>query len=106
MNAAIEIGRRGIYKYEKGKFYPAIEMGTILNTMSNLNEDIEVRDVLVIIDQVSWQGIFGEVKKTGLRYRVMLDDLGISHRTLNKLLHSNVTKHCFSEELIKIQHYA
>lgn len=106
VNAAIEIGRRGIYKYEIGKFYPAIEMGTILNTMSRLNSDIEVRDVLVLKDQVSWQGIFGEVKKTGLRYRLMLDDLEMGYKTLNKLLHSNVTKHCFNEGLIKIPNYA
>jgi hypothetical protein len=105
INAAIEIGRRGINKYIKNKFYPPLEIGTIMNAMSKLNSTMlnELRDVLLRIkDNENWQSIYKKIvkDKTGLRYRLTLDDVirnnDIDFNVSNKLLHSNIEKYCFN----------
>lgn len=72
INASIEICRRGMYKYEKNKFYPKVDIGTILNAMSRLNE--ESRDVLDIKDEDTWIELYRKIRESGLRYRATMND--------------------------------
>jgi len=120
INAAIEIGRRGINKYIKNKFYPPIDVDHIISTMSKLNSNLdlnELRDVLFLKNTGSWSELYKLVGKMGLRYRIKLEDIDIDFSLENKLLHSNIKKYCFdsqelavSEELnnnyLKIHNYA
>ena len=92
VNASIEIGRRGMYKYAKGRFYPKFDIGTIMNAMSNLNK---MRDVSVIKDCLSWVEIYRKVKETGLRYRATLDDINILYRVVTNLDHLLIGKVCY-----------
>lgn len=73
VNASIEIGRRGIYCYTKGNFYPRLEVDTIMNTMSRIN-CVDLRDVSFIKDCKSWKEIGGAIKESGLRYRARMDE--------------------------------
>ena len=96
VNAAIEIGRRGIFKYIKNNgFYPPINIDTIMDTMSKRNP---LRDVLFLKDHNNnWRDIFMEVKTSGLRYRATIEDVSNDNFiVVNKLLHSNIKKHCFN----------
>jgi hypothetical protein len=95
VNAAIEIGRRGITKYIKNSFYPPINIDTIMNTMSRLNMS---RDVSFLKDHNKyWKDIFMEVKTSGLRYRATIEDISNDNFiVVNKLLHSNIKKYCFT----------
>lgn len=89
INASIEIGRRGMIKYIKNNsFYPEIDMGTILNAMSRLNNGL--RDVSRIKDRGSWNGLYRLIKTTRLRYRMMLDDCKRSYNIVNNMSHKNV----------------
>lgn len=71
-NAAIEICRRGMFKFEKGLFYPPIT-GTITDTMSKLFESqkiqIQPRDAQAIKDCVKWGEIYKIAADNGLRWR-------------------------------------
>ncbi len=75
VNASLEICRRGIYKYEKGKFYPEISEKDVI-TMSNLIED-QTRDnryqntecLKDIIQPTTWVEWFNLFQKTKFRYR-------------------------------------
>lgn len=99
VNASIEIGRRGMYKYNKGIFYPKFEIGTIMNAMSNLNK---MRDVSIIKDCLSWVEVYRKVKETGLRYRAKLEDIDILYRVVNNLGHLLVGKVCFTNIYLPI----
>ena len=71
-NAAVEICRRGMFKYEKGLFYPQAT-GTILDTMSRLfecqNIQLKPRDVLIFKDCTKWDKLFKIAADNGLRWR-------------------------------------
>ena len=73
VNASIEIGRRGMYCYTKGNFYPQLEADTIMNTMSRIN-CVDLRDVSFIKDCKSWKEIGEAIKESGLRYRARMDE--------------------------------
>jgi len=63
VNAAIEIGRRGITKYLKGFFYPPLERSDI-DTMSQIfGLDVQSKTIL------TWVGAFKLFKTSELRYR-------------------------------------
>ena len=72
INASIEIGRRGLYKYEQNKLFPSITE-TNVDTMSRLlQQDAAIlRDVQRLKNWKDWFNIF---KKTGNRYRYSLDE--------------------------------
>lgn len=58
INSSIEIGRRGIYKYEKNRFYPLIT-NTIIDTVEALNSE----DVLNIKgSKVTWVELYHSSK--------------------------------------------
>ena len=99
VNAAIEIGRRGIYKYTKNSFYPEFEIGTIMNAMSNLNK---MRDVSVIKDCGNWIEVYRKVKESGLRYRATRDDCKKEFRIVNNIIHSRIKKISYLENNIKL----
>jgi IS605 OrfB family transposase len=71
-NAAIEICRRGMFKYEKGLFYPPIT-GTIFDTMSKFfeyqNIQLKPRDVQIFKDCKKWDKLFKIASDNGLRWR-------------------------------------
>ena len=85
VNASIEIGRRGIFQFIKGTFYPELT-GTILDTTSKRIENQSLRDVLNIKDCSSWVNLYNVLKETEFIYRWQLND--VSHR-------------CFSMDTIK-----
>jgi hypothetical protein len=95
VNASIEIGRRGIGKYIKDKFYPKIDAGTITDTMTRLNPS---GDVLYLKDCQSWTDINNQIKESGLRYRAALDDNKKPNKVVLNLIHSNIKKIVFSSE--------
>jgi hypothetical protein len=92
INASIEIGRRGIFKYNKGKFYPEFDTGTIVNAMSKLNE---LRDVSSIKDCESWVEMYREVRQSGLRFRATYDDTAMNHQVVFNIIHSKIRKDIF-----------
>ena len=92
INASIEIGRRGIFKFIKDMFYPEFDMGTILNTMSRLNQP---RDVSVIKDRSNWVEAYREVAKSELRYRANIEDLVIKPHVVCNVLHSKAKKEIY-----------
>lgn len=62
VNAAIEIGRRGITKYLKGGFYPSIERSDF-DTMYRFGLDVQNKTIS------TWVEAFRLFKTSGLRYR-------------------------------------
>lgn len=64
VNASIEIGRRGVYKFNKGMFHPPV--GGIKP---------QWKQVLTTNSTTSWKTIFDQIKTLNLRYRVQLDQL-------------------------------
>lgn len=62
LNAAIEIGRRGIYKYIKNSFYPDIERSDI-DTMCRIGLDVQNKTIS------TWPQAYKLCKESGLRYR-------------------------------------
>jgi IS605 OrfB family transposase len=92
INASIEIGRRGMFKYIKNKFYPQMDMNTIMDTMSRLNKS---RDVSFLKDHSSWVELYRDVRKEGLRYRFKLEDVTTEYNLNNKLNHSMICKYAF-----------
>lgn len=85
VNASIEIARRGLFKYDKGKLYLPIDYDTIMNTMSRIN-NIDLRDVSFLKGIESWKEIYKLLKESGLRYRACLDDVS-HHKYVSKLSH-------------------
>ena len=77
-NAAIEICRKGMFKYTKGLFYPDIT-GTISDTMSRLVEEQNIqlnsRDVQMVKDCRKWNDLYQIAKNNGLRWRWGLEDV-------------------------------
>lgn len=75
-NAALEICRRGMFKYTKGLFYPTLT-GTNFDTMSRImeqqNVQLKPRDVQDFKDCESWAGLYKIAAHNGLRWRWDLD---------------------------------
>ena len=72
-NAAIEICRRGMHKFESGQFYPPLT-GSIFDAMSRLFESqkiqLKARDAQIFKDgECSWACLFKIAKNNGLRWR-------------------------------------
>jgi len=95
VNASIEIGRRGMFKYIKNNFYPKIEIGTIMDTMSRLNES---RDVSYLKDCENWVEMYRKIQESGLRYRATIEDSQFDYQVVNNLIHSKIKKICFLKE--------
>jgi len=95
VNAAIEIGRRGILKFTKGNFYPTIDIGTITNTMTLLNKQ---GDVSFLKDCESWREIYNKTKESELRYRTTIKETKIPYVVVLNVFHSGVKKIVFSSE--------
>jgi len=97
VNASIEIGRRGIFKYykntkDKSHFYPILDVGTIMNTVLTLNES---SDVSFLKDSSSWVDSYRKVGESGLRYRAILDDFKGNFNIVLNLSHSKIKKVIF-----------
>jgi len=80
VNASIEICRRGIYKFVKGRsLYPPITEFD-RNTMSSLIQASDVFDKNGLLERVtelgSWKQAFDLFKQTKLRYRRVLNHIG------------------------------
>ena len=72
-NSAIEICRRGMFKYKKGLFYPPIT-GTISDTMRKLFEEqkpsqLKPRDAQIFKDCKTWVSLYKIAADNGLRWR-------------------------------------
>jgi IS605 OrfB family transposase len=93
-NAALEINRRGFFKFIKGsKLYPEFDLNTALNAMSNINQ-VDVRDVLIQkgliensnTDIKTWQGFFSLTKQTKFKYRRCLKtEMNFKQFSLNNI---------------------
>jgi hypothetical protein len=85
-NAAIEICRRGMFKFIKGLFYPQIT-GTISDTMSRkfIQQKIELnlRDAQIFKDCTKWDKLFKIASHNGLRWRWGWDDLKKSYSSFS-----------------------
>ena len=97
VNASIEIGRRGIFKYIKNNFYPKIDIGTIMDTMIRLN-NIKPRDVSYLKDCNNWIEMYRKIQESGLRYRATIEDGQFDYQVVNNLIHSKIKKVCFLKE--------
>lgn len=98
VNASIEIGRRGINKYIRGSsFYPEFNTNTIIDTMSKLNDLIDVQYIQYC---KNWVEAYREVHQSGLRYRATLEDIDIGYNVVNNINHSNIKKQLFSSEIV------
>ena len=95
VNASIEIGRRGMFKYKKEKFFPEFNVDTIVNAMSRLNKS---RDVSYLKDCTNWKEMYRNVQKSGLRYRAAMDDASHPSKVVGNLIHVNIAKILFSLE--------
>jgi IS605 OrfB family transposase len=83
INASIEIGRRGIFKYIKNsKFYPVIT-STIIDTM--INRFSSVGDVQFIKDCKNWVELFQQFKQTKIIYRFQLKDTNFNCFSMNNI---------------------
>lgn len=72
--AAIEIGRRGFYKYQKGLFYPSlIDIETLRNRWK---KDLDWK-------YQTWKELFGIIKDAKLKYRNALTDFQFKVCRLN-----------------------
>lgn len=74
VNASIEIGRRGIFKYVKGSSILPKITSTIIDTMSNRFSK-SMRDVQSIKDCKNWKELYTLFIKSEIRYRWQLDDI-------------------------------
>jgi hypothetical protein len=92
INSSIEICRRGMFKYNKGKFYPEFRIGTIMDTMSRLNKP---RDVSFIKDSNNWVEAYRKIRESGLRYRATIDDSEYGYQVVNNIIHSKIKKDLF-----------
>ena len=73
VNASIEIGRRGMFKYMKGNsIYPKIT-STIIDTM--MERFRSFGDVRFIKDCGTWVELYNRIKETGIIYRWQLEEL-------------------------------
>lgn len=95
VNASIEIGRRGIGKFIRNKFYPQINADTIADTMTRLNPS---GDVPYLKECNSWVEINAKIKESGLRYRTTLSDNKKPSNVVLNIIHSNIKKIVFSSE--------
>jgi hypothetical protein len=103
VNAAIEIGRRGAFKFIKGTFYPNISQ-TGLHAMRRMNLG-SLRDVEALEECCTWKELHDKIQLSGLRYRKSLRDLWLDeqeksnktffHLRSAKLRHSKIDKHIF-----------
>jgi len=71
-NAAIEICRRGMFKFNKGLFYPQLT-STISDTMSKIFEQqivqLNLWDAQIFKDCRTWTSLYKTVTNNGLRWR-------------------------------------
>lgn len=85
-NAAIEICRRGMFKYQKGLFYPIIT-GSISDTMKLLitQQKIELKqgDAQIFKNCDAWVGFYKVAKNNGLRWRWGWNDVKKSFSTFS-----------------------
>lgn len=73
VNASVEIGRRGIFKYTKGfSIFPKLT-STMIDTMSKRFNSL--RDVLSIKDCSTWKELYAMFKQSEIRYRCQLNDI-------------------------------
>jgi hypothetical protein len=63
--------------------------------MSKIN-NIDLRDVLCLKDNDTWNGIYRKVKDSGLRYRRYFEDYLGNIQYINNINHSLIKKSCFS----------
>ena len=105
INAAIEIGRRGLFQFQKDTFYPEICTGTIDHAKSRLLAlNPQLRDVDHLKDCTNWVEIHRCLNGiTGLRYRVKsYEDMCLIHKKprnwseSRKLKHSKISKITFN----------
>lgn len=71
-NASIEIGRRGIFKYTKGWFYPELT-DVIIDTVVERFKAFP--DVQMIKGQRVWGNLYKLIKETGVKYRWQLSEV-------------------------------
>jgi len=101
VNAAIEIGRRGIFMFNKGFFYPLFCSGTINHAMNKLRllNPKNSADVDCLKDCKTWVAFHQSLNKTGLRYRVSESDMcligDIKPQRLRNLKHLKVVDTIF-----------
>ena len=83
-NASLEICRRGMFKYDKGQFFPAFT-GTIFDTTSrNLVLKNELpRDAQIFKDCESWKKLYKIATDNGLRWRWGWDDVKTPYSTFS-----------------------
>lgn len=78
VNAAIEICRRGMFKYTTGLFYPELT-GTITDTMKRMAESQKIqltpRDAQMIKDCKTWKELHKIATHNGLRWRWSWEDV-------------------------------
>ncbi len=110
VNASIEVGRRGVFQYVKGQFYPPIDACTISHAKSRLRAlNPQLRDVDLLKDCTNWVDIHKALKSlTGIRYRVSsIDDMcliasnPIGKPREGKMRHLAVRKTIFEVEKTK-----
>ena len=90
-NAAIEIGRRGLFQYGGGAIYPEFRIDIILNTMTQRNK-ISFGDVSKLKAAENWVSAYKIIKKSGLRYRATKDDCTNDYQVVDNIIHSLIEK--------------
>ena len=100
VNASIEIGRRALSQFEKGKFYPKFSIDTIADTMSKRNDinDNSLRDVLTLKGCTDWVKAYKFSTFAGLRYRSVINDVSYKYHTVKPIFHESLTKICFLQK--------
>ena len=85
-NAAIEICRRGMFKFKKGLFYPAIT-GTIFDTMSKFfiqqKIELKLRDAQIFKNCESWISLYKIAADNGLRWRWSWSEIKKTYSTFS-----------------------
>lgn len=85
-NAAIEICRRGMFKFKTGLFYPKFT-GTISDTMSRFliqqNIELKPRDAQIFKDCNNWVSLYKIASDNVLRWRWGWDDVEKSYSTFS-----------------------
>jgi IS605 OrfB family transposase len=103
VNASLEICRRGIFKFEKGSFYPKIteaDFDTMSKLINNQLRDVQNKTELLekLKSLTNWRDLFNFFKSDGLKvkYRRSLDDLQNSFQRFSLFsLKSNIVFYSF-----------
>ena len=107
VNASLEICRRGMYKYEKGGFYPDVSKKDIV-AMSRLIDPDLLRDDGDQNVEADWEDIlpttwaewFQIFRKTKSRYRRLLEDVESFGRSRLKSIKSKTLLYNFLPEIV------